>query len=79
MLEKTVVSIAIILKGIKHGWASIQSSRTTRASLVVLPPALIDQGDSGIKEFSHGIKVVKGYEFDSLKTLSVGNILRLML
>jgi SNF2 family DNA or RNA helicase len=49
---KTVISIAIILQGIEAARANRSYPRKSSASLVVVPPGLIDQWKSEIKKFT---------------------------
>lgn len=63
---KTVISIAIILQGIEKARASREEPRESGASLVVVPPGLIDQWASEIKKFAPSLTVIKIYDFKAL-------------
>lgn len=71
---KTVISIAMILNGLESARRSRAFPKQSGASLVVVPPGLIDQWASEIKKFSSGLKVVKVYDFNALNMLSVREI-----
>jgi SNF2-related domain len=73
---KTVVSIAIILQGIERARLAKSSTRQSNATLVVLPPALVDQWESEIKKFTSELSVLKIYDFHTLKTTTVADILQ---
>ena len=72
---KTVISIAILAKGIEKARSSRCLPRNSGATLVVLPPALIDQWDSEIHKFSSGMRVTKIYDFSTLLETSVNDII----
>jgi len=72
---KTVVSLAMILKGLDKARKSRKFPNQSGASLVVVPPGLIDQWESEIQKFSSGVKVVKVYDFKSLTKLAVKQII----
>ncbi|GKY91341.1 hypothetical protein MPSEU_000106300 [Mayamaea pseudoterrestris] len=73
---KTVVSIALILKGIEKARLSMQAPRMSAATLVVVPPGLIDQWESEVAKFAESLTVVKIYDFQTLKNTSLGAILK---
>ena len=72
---KTVISISIILSGLKdsrnHGRLPNQSS----ATLVVVPPGLIDQWESEIEKFTDDLKVIKIYDLDALQKIRVKDMI----
>jgi hypothetical protein len=72
---KTVISIAIILIGLEHARASRQPPRGSSATLVVVPPALIDQWKSEIEKFAGDLKVVCVYDHKSYQNIMAGKIL----
>lgn len=72
---KTVVSIALILNGLKHARASRKLPNQSGATLVVVPPALIDQWGSEIQKFSSTLTIVRVYDFDSLNKITLKEII----
>ncbi|OEU08217.1 hypothetical protein FRACYDRAFT_212855 [Fragilariopsis cylindrus CCMP1102] len=72
---KTVVSIALILNGLKDARTHRCSPNKSSASLVAVPPGLIQQWGNEIKKFSKGLKVICIYDFNELKKISVKDIL----
>jgi SNF2 family DNA or RNA helicase len=44
--------------------------------LVVVPPGLIDQWSSEINKFAPVLSVVKIYDFKSLETITVGQLIK---
>ena len=62
---KTVISIAMILSGLKEARASRTMPRKSSATLVVVPPALISQWESEIEKFTDDLIVVKIYDLAS--------------
>lgn len=69
-----VISIALILQGLKKARAARQAPRNSGATLVVVPPGLIDQWDDEIDKFSQGLTVIKIYDCGSLKKVTVQEI-----
>ena len=72
---KTVVSISMILNGLGAARKSRMFPNKSGASLVVVPPGLIDQWGSEIRKFSTGLNVIQVYDFDSLKKRTVKEII----
>jgi len=75
---KTVISIAIMLQGLVKARASARAPRQSGASLVVVPPALIDQWESEIQKFtdaSLNFKIVKIYDSTTLSKTTVQTLL----
>ena len=72
---KTVVSIAIILKGLEASRASRRQPRKSSASLVVVPPGLIDQWKSELNKFTSSMKVLCIYDFSSIRKYTVKEII----
>ncbi len=69
---KTLISIAIILKGIAAARESRQYPRKSSATLVVVPPALISQWRDEIKKFTDELpNVLCIYDDSSLKAITV--------
>jgi hypothetical protein len=70
---KTVICIAIILAGLEKSRRLREDSRLDRhqtgATLVVVPPGLIDQWESEIRKFTTGLQVVRIYDNTSLSNL----------
>ena len=71
---KTVVSIAIMLKGLEVARASRALPRKSSATMVVVPPGLIDQWKSELNKFTKGMNVVCIYDFAALKRFTVQQI-----
>jgi len=72
---KTVISIAIILHGIVKARSNRSFPRKSSATLVVVPPGLIDQWKSEIKKFTDNMpNVICLYDTDTLKKVSVEKI-----
>lgn len=71
---KTVISIALILKGLDNARKTRDFPKKSGASLVVVPPGLIDQWASEIEKFSNGLSVVKIYDLTALKMVTVRRI-----
>jgi SNF2 family DNA or RNA helicase len=65
----------MIVNGVEEARASSRSETAkenqSSASLVVVPPALIDQWASEFRKFTTGINVIKIYDFSSLSKLTV--------
>ena len=72
---KTVVSISMILDGLDSARTSRKFPKQSGASLVVVPPGLIDQWGSEIDKFSSGLRVVKVYDCNALKMFTVKQII----
>lgn len=73
---KTVVSIAMILNGLANARKSGELPNRSGATLVVVPPALIDQWASEIRKFSPvHLNVIKIYDFKTLRSKSVQSII----
>jgi len=69
---KTVISIAIILKGIVAAKERSQYPRKSSATLVVVPPALISQWRDEIKKFTDDLpNVLCIYDDSSLNEITV--------
>lgn len=72
---KTVISIAIILKGLEEAASLRKAPQLSSATLVVMPPALLRQWENEIKKFApKDMKVRVIYDFNSLKRLSAKDI-----
>jgi len=76
---KTVVSIAIILAGLEEARRVRNDPKRppnqTGATLVVVPPALIDQWESEFKKFTEDVKVLKLYGNKELANINVKDIM----
>jgi hypothetical protein len=72
---KTIISIAIILRGIENARKAQSPPRKSGATLVVVPPGLIDQWEGEIDKFTTSLSVLKIYDYPSLLKISVGRIL----
>ena len=69
---KTVISIAIILKGIAAARKSREYPRKSSGTLVVVPPALIKQWKDEIKKFTDALpNVICIYDDSSLMNITV--------
>jgi hypothetical protein len=64
---KTVISIAIILKGIERARASRAAPQKSGATLVVVPPGLIDQWKAEVNKFTTDLSVLQVYDFQALQ------------
>jgi hypothetical protein len=72
---KTVISIAIILQGIQAARKNRSFPRKTSATLVVVPPGLIDQWKREVQKFTDDMpKVICIYDADAMKNYSLKNI-----
>ena len=63
---KTVVSIALIMNNIESAHKQRGMPNKSWATLVAVPPGLIDQWHPEIKKFAEPLRVVKVYDFASL-------------
>ena len=75
---KTVVSIALILKGLIKSRGIKKDVTESRATLVVVPPGLIEQWADEFDKFTPdelNLKVLVIYNLETLKNLSVGEII----
>ncbi|KAI2504229.1 pyrimidine dimer repair by nucleotide-excision repair [Fragilaria crotonensis] len=68
---KTVISIALILSDINSARQERGLPNKSSATLVAVPPGLIDQWHSEIKKFSDKLDVVKVYDYHSMLKVSV--------
>ena len=71
---KTVISIALILRGIDKARAARKGPEKSSATLVVVPPGLLDQWVREIKKFAPRLKPVCVYGLQCLKKLSVKDL-----
>ena len=73
---KTVISIAIILQGIQAARKNRSFPRKSSATLVVVPPGLIDQWKKEVEKFTDDMpKVLCIYDDNALKKYSLKHIL----
>ena len=73
---KTVISIAIILQGIQAARKNRSMPRKSSATLVVVPPGLIDQWKKEVEKFTDEMpKVICIYDDNALKKYSLKHIL----
>ncbi|KAL9190563.1 hypothetical protein ACHAXT_000269 [Thalassiosira profunda] len=73
---KTLISIAIILRGIEAARANRSFPRKSSASLVVVPPGLIDQWSSEINKFTSDLpNVLRIYDDKALDKYSLKEII----
>jgi len=75
---KTVISIAIIIKGLAQGRAARKAPRKSGATLVVVPPALIDQWASEIAKFtkaSDKVNVLRIYDQQALQKTTLRSVI----
>jgi SNF2 family DNA or RNA helicase len=72
---KTVISIAIILRGLEAARAGRSYPNKSSATLVIMPPGLIDQWKSEIKKVSDSLQVICIYDMDSLSKVSVRSMI----
>jgi len=71
---KTVVSIALILQGIKSARQSAEIPRKSSATLVVVPSHLITQWHNEMGKFSDNLNVYCIYDLASLNNLRVKDV-----
>ena len=69
------LSIALVLRGIKRARASRALPNKSSATLVVVPPGLIDQWKREVEKFTTSLNVVCVYDAITLKKLTVKEIL----
>lgn len=72
---KTVISIALILQGLKQARAARSYPNQSGASLVVVPSALVQQWESEISKFTSGLKVLCIHDTTKLKFTTVQQII----
>ena len=72
---KTVISIALILSDIQSARHESGMPNKSGATLVAVPPGLIDQWHSEIKKFSEKLDVIKVYDHDSMLKVSVDKMI----
>jgi hypothetical protein len=72
---KTVISIAIILNGIEEARQHRSPPQKSSATLVVVPPALIDQWESEIHKFTTSLTVLKIFDHATLAETKIKQIL----
>eukprot|EP00980_Cylindrotheca_fusiformis_P003492 scaffold781_cov132-Cylindrotheca_fusiformis.AAC.11 len=72
---KTVVSIALVLRGLEEARSRVKVARQSSATLVVVPSHLIGQWRSEFAKFTTGLKVICVYDLKSLEKLKVKDLL----
>eukprot|EP00957_Ditylum_brightwellii_P044118 3347797-Ditylum_brightwellii.AAC.1 len=72
---KTVISIAIIVRGIEKARHSRSFPNQSSATLVVVPPGLIDQWKSEIRKFAPSMKVISVYDYGSIGKIRVKDMI----
>ena len=71
---KTVISIALILRKIEASRAARKLPMQSSATLVPMPPGLIDQWKGEIERFAPHLKTICVYDLPALKRLTVKEI-----
>lgn len=71
---KTVISIALILRKIEASRAGRKLPMQSSATLIPMPPGLLDQWKGEIKRFAPHLKTICVYDLLALKKLSVKEI-----
>ena len=71
---KTVISIALILRKIEASRAARKLPMQSSATLIPMPPGLLDQWKGEIKRFAPHLKTICVYDLLALKKLLVGTI-----
>lgn len=73
---KTVISIALILKGLTKSRQSQCYPRNSAATLVLVPPALVDQWKAEIKKFTDDLRVVVFYSTKDFQQQTLEAVLK---
>lgn len=68
---KTVISIALVLRGLEEARSRTKGPRQSSATLIVVPSHLIGQWESELKKFTNGLKVFCIFDLKSLAKLTV--------
>jgi SNF2-related domain len=71
---KTVISIALILQDIEKSRRERALPNKSSATLVAVPPGLIDQWHAEVKKFSDYLTVVKIYDFSSMLKVKLSDM-----
>lgn len=72
---KTVISIALILRGIAKARAARKPPAQSSATLVVVPPGLLNQWQNEVNKFAASLKVICVYDLNCLKKLTAKDLL----